>query len=344
MAARSESLPQSVSPATLREWQRALAAYDAHSLRRALWEIAITLVPYGALVALMFHTVARGLPYMLTLALAVPAGGFLMRAFILFHDAGHGSLFASRAANTALGYVLGILAFTPFEDWRRAHAIHHSTAANLDKRGTGDVWTLTVEEYRAARWWVRVAYRVFRFPLVTFGLGPTIVFLLRQRFPLPGGRPRDRLSVLYTNLAIAGIVATAALTVGLRAYVLVQLPIFWVAGLMGVWLFYVQHQFKGVYWARSDSWDPLEAALRGSSFYDLPPVLRWFTANIGYHHLHHVRPRIPSYNLPLAQAAFPALQTVKPLKLGASLASARLHLYDEQHRELVGWNALRQGR
>jgi omega-6 fatty acid desaturase (delta-12 desaturase) len=239
---------------------QATAAYQQADLGKAIWQLVNTLVPYAALWALMVYTVQRGYPYWITLALAVPAAGLMVRVFIFFHDCGHQSFFASRRANRVLGYITGILTFTPYGDWTHSHGVHHATAGNLDRRGTGDVWTMTVEEYRAAPRLTQLGYRLFRNPLVMFGLGPLWMFLVVHRFAHKGANRRDRLSVWFTNVAILVIVVGASLTIGFWTYVAVQLPILWIGGAAGIWLFYVQHQFEGVYWARQEAWDSVKSA------------------------------------------------------------------------------------
>jgi omega-6 fatty acid desaturase (delta-12 desaturase) len=288
----------------------------------------------------MIYTIKAGVSYWVTLALAVVAAAFMMRIFIFFHDAGHGSFFSSSKANTIVGYVTGVLTFTPYQSWRRAHAKHHATAGNLDRRGTGDVWTMTVDEYQAAPWRTRVAYRVYRNPLVLFGLGPTASFIFAQRFPQKGAKPRERNSVWITDAALLGILVVAGLTIGIGPYLLIQLPIMLVGGALGIWLFYVQHQYADVYWARDDVWDPTKAAMEGSSYYKLPRVLQWFTGNIGLHHIHHLRPRIPNYHLQRCYDEVPAMQAVDPLTIGESLKSLRMNLWDEEEQELVSFRSL----
>lgn len=323
-------------------WRAVLRQYSEPDLRKAIWQLVNTFVPYALLWILMVITVQRGYSYGLTLLLAVVAGFFLVRIFIFFHDCCHGSFFASRRANTILGYITGILTFTPYESWQHSHNRHHATVADLDRRGTGDVWTMTVTEYQKASRWKRFGYRLFRHPLVTFGLGPAYIFLLSQRLPDKDAGKAERRSVLITDLALVAVIALAAATIGLRTYVLIQLPVILIAGTLGVWLFYVQHQFEGVYWARHEDWDPLRAALEGSSYYKLPGVLRWLTGNIGLHHVHHVRPRIPNYNLQACLEAIPALQEVTPLTFWRSLKSPWLDLWDEERQQLISFRAARR--
>lgn len=320
-------------------WRQAVAGFQSPDLRRSVWQLLDTFIPYIVLWILMVRSLE--VSYWLTLALAVPAAGFLVRIFIFFHDCGHGSFFKSQRANDILGIITGILTFTPYYSWRHAHAIHHATAGDLDRRGVGDIWTLTVQEYLTAPAWKRIAYRVFRFPLVTFLIGPTVVFLILQRLPIGDKAPRERLSVWATNLALLGVAAAMSLTIGLKAYVLIQLPVMILAGMAGVWLFYVQHQFEGAYWERHANWDFATAALQGASFYKLPRVLQWFSGNIGFHHIHHLSPKIPNYKLQACFEANPIFQQVRPITLASSLKSLGLHLWDEENRRLVGFGHLK---
>jgi omega-6 fatty acid desaturase (delta-12 desaturase) len=320
--------------------QETLQTYARPDRRKAILQILDTLVPYVVLYALMVVLVREGFSYWLVLVVAVPTGAFFVRVFILFHDCCHGSFFPSRKANRILGYVTGILTFTPFEQWRRSHARHHETVGDLDRRGVGDIWTLTVEEYRAAPRGKRILYRIVRNPFAILLLGPPIVFLIGQRYFHEDDRTPERRSVVITDVAIAAIVVVASLTFGLGTYLMVQLPVTMIAGGAGLWLFYVQHQFEGVYWARHDVWDRHRAAMEGSSFYRLPVVLRWFTGSIGFHHVHHVQQRIPNYALERCHRNTPALQTVTPLTLFGSFRCARLHLWDEARQELAGYQAL----
>ena len=331
------------APAPKPDWYATTARYGHSDAAKASWQLANTFVPYAALWVLMALLIGRGHPYWITLALAVVAGGLLVRLFILFHDCCHGALFDSRRANTIAGNILGVLTFTPFAEWRRLHGIHHASAGDLDRRGTGDIWTLTVAEYRAASRGRKLAYRIVRHPFLMCLVGPAIVFLVIQRFPYPGAKRRERLNVWLTNLGIAALVGALVGGLGLRTFLLIQLPVTVVAGAAGVWLFYVQHQFPGVYWDRHAAWDPIRAALDGSSYYRLPVVLRWFTGNIGLHHVHHVRPRIPNYRLQQCHDETPELRAVRPISLWQSRRCLRLNLYDEPRRQLVSFRSLKAG-
>ncbi len=315
----------------------ALAKLRAPSSTKAIWQLVNTLLPYGVLWYLMVRSVQLGYSMLWTVALAVIAAGFVVRIFILFHDCVHGSFFPSRRANRFFGYVLGVLVFTPFDDWRFTHLRHHGTYANLDTRGTGDIWTLTVEEYRQASLGKRMLYRLYRHPLVLVGLGGAFTFLIWNRKTTPGGTYKERRSVWLTNFFIAVITILAAWLIGWQTFLLIQLPVMWLAGMGGVWLFFVQHQFEGGYWARTARWDTLRAAMEGSSFYKLPAVLNWFSASIGYHHIHHLNPRIPNYGLQASYNAVPEVQLEKPLTLKQSLCCFRFKLWDEAQQKMVPW-------
>jgi len=329
-AAGVEAAPSLVRP----DWYPAVAAFARADTRRATWQIVETLAPYAA-AWLAMGWLVRDHP-LAALALTVPAAGLLVRVFILFHDCCHGSLFPSPRANRVVGYITGLLTLTPFERWQRAHAQHHATVGDLDRRGIGDVWTLTVAEYRSASRLQRFFYRVFRNPLVMFGAGPVLVFVFQHRYCPRHATGRERFSVHFTNLAAAVLGAAAVAAIGFWNLVYLMVPVGLLGGAAGIWLFYVQHQFEDVYWSRHDTWDPWRAALAGSSYYKLPRVLQWVTGSIGLHHIHHVQPRIPSYALQECQDRVPALQDVPPLTLRGSLRLLRLRLWDEERRRMVG--------
>lgn len=319
---------------------RALGKYEKPDLGKASWQLVNTFVPYAALWVWMVWMIRRGVSYWELAPPVLVAAGLLVRIFIIFHDCCHGSFFASRRANQLLGYAAGILTFTPFEGWQHSHNRHHASAGDLDRRGIGDVWTMTLDEFRAASRWKQWGYRFFRNPLVLFFLVPPALFLIAQRFPRRGANSREFRSVLLTDLGIAILVFIASLTIGLRTYLLIQLPIMLVTGTVGVWLFYVQHQFKGVYWARHADWDPLRAAMEGSSYYRLPGWLQWFTGSIGLHHIHHLRSRIPNYNLQRCFDEVPALRAVPVLTPLGSINCLWLNLYDESSRKLISFRSL----
>jgi acyl-lipid omega-6 desaturase (Delta-12 desaturase) len=325
----------------LRALTLSLARYRHPNHGRSAVEILITIVPFILLwlsMSLLLH-VGHGL-YLL---LAVPAAGFLVRLFMIQHDCGHGSFFRNRFANDWVGRVIGVLTLTPYDFWRRTHGIHHATSGNLDRRGIGDIDTLTVREYLALSRWRRFAYRLYRHPVIMFGVGPVYLFILRHRLPLGLAREgwRPWVSTMATNGAIALLAAAVMYRVGIVPFLLVHLPIAVLGGAIGVWLFYVQHQFEHTIWSENRDWSLSAAALYGSSHYDLPPILRWFTANIGMHHIHHLCSRIPFYRLPLALRRHPDLANVGRLTLGQSFSCVRLVLWDESARRLISFRELR---
>ena len=321
------------------EWKAIVAEFQRPSRGRASWQLVNTLGGYALLWALMYWSLT--VSAWLTAGLAILAGGFLVRIFIIFHDCGHGSFLKSRVANDVAGFVCGMLTFTPYHHWRWEHALHHASSGDLDRRGVGDIWTMTVREYLAAPRWRRVAYRLSRNPGVLFLLAPAPLFLIRERFPSPKANARERNSVWWMNLAVAAMVGAMVWMFGWQAYLLIQITISLVGGALGVWMFYVQHQFDDVYWERGEEWNYTAAALQGSTFYRLPKVLQWFSGNIGFHHIHHLSPRIPNYNLERCHNSHPIFTEVKPLTFLRSLKSINLHLWDEQARRLVSFGDLR---
>ncbi len=321
---------------------QALAPYAQPHLGRALLDIATSVVPYFALTALMY--VSLDVSYLLTLALAVPAAAFLLRTFILFHDCTHGAFVPTRRANTWLGVAFGVLVFQAFHSWRYNHAVHHGTAGDLDRRGTGDVQTLTVAEYTALPWRGRVAYRLFRNPFVMFGFGPLYALVLQPRLPRASARPRIQRSIIGTDIALAVIFGGLCWLLGWQAVLLVQAPPILIGGAAGVFLFYVQHQFEDTYWQRPGSWSFADAALQGSSHLKLPKLLQFFTGNIGLHHVHHLNARIPNYNLQRAHDENPVFHSVPTLSLWDALRAVRLKLWDEDRGRLVTFAAARPAR
>jgi omega-6 fatty acid desaturase (delta-12 desaturase) len=323
-------------------WKDIVAKYQQPALGRSIWQIINTMVPYLVVWVLMY--VCLNGPFWahwLLIPLVVLEGGLMVRIFIIHHDCGHGSYFASRRSNDVWGYITGVLTFTPYYLWRWEHAIHHANSGDLDGRGTGDVWTLTVDEYLQSSRWRKFCYRVARNPVVMFVIAPGLLFLIRHRFAPANAGDREKRSVHWTNLGVLGMGIVMSLIFGFRAYVLIQVCAIMVAGSVGVWLFYVQHQFEGVYWARRDGWDYEAAALEGSSFYKLPKVLQWFSGNIGFHHIHHLSPRIPNYNLERCHKSEPLFQRVPAVTLFGSLKSFTFRLWDEQRQRLVGYGYLR---
>ncbi|MCA1678111.1 MAG: fatty acid desaturase [Actinobacteria bacterium] len=317
----------------------ALAPYAQPHLGRSLLDIMTSVVPYLGLSVVMY--LGLGVSYLLVLAVAVPAAGFLLRTFILFHDCSHGSFLPSKRANAWLGVALGLVVYQPFRAWQHDHAVHHATSGDLDRRGVGDLPTLTVAEYHARSWLRRLGYRLFRNPLVMFGIGPIFALVLQPRWTCLRARPRLRRSVIGTNIALAVLVGTLCWLVGWREYLLLQVPTVLLAGSAGVWLFYVQHQFEDAYWESAQRWSYADAALRGSSYLKLPKVLQFFTGNIGLHHVHHLTTRIPNYNLQRAHDENPIFHEVPTLSLRDGLRAVRLKLWDEDRGRLV---TFREGR
>lgn len=316
-----------------------VARFQAASLWKARWQVINSFVPYAMLWVVMDRALA--ISYWLMLPIAILAAGFLARIFIIFHDCGHASFFKSKRANNLTGVIAGLINLTPYRHWRWQHALHHGTAGDLDRRGSGDIWTLTVQEYLQSTRWRRFAYRLARNPIVLFVIAPLYVFVVHHRFATSTAPERERRSVELTNWALFGITLAMSAAIGLKAFLLIQLTVTAFAGAAGLWLFYVQHQFQGAYWARNKDWDYTAAALQGSSFYKLPKVLQWFTGNIGFHHIHHLSPRIPNYHLQGCHEADPFFTTIEPVTLLASLKSLSFRLWDEKRRVFVGFRDLR---
>ena len=310
-----------------------LAAYAEPRTLRSLADVLTSAVPYLGLSALVYAAI--GVSPLLALALALPAAAFLLRTYIVFHDCAHGSFFSSRRANAWLGTGLGLVVFSPFVRWRHDHAVHHATAGDLDRRGVGDLPTLTIAEYRARSWRGRAGYRLLRNPLVMFGVGPVFAMVVGPRIVARNARPRMRRSVIGTDLALAAIIASLCWLVGWRDFLLSWGPAALLAGAAGIWLFYVQHQFEDTYWQRSDQWSYADAALQGSSYLKLPRPLQFVTGNIGLHHVHHMSARIPNYNLQRAHDENPIFHGVPTLSLGDGLRAVRLKLWDEKAERLV---------
>ncbi len=320
---------------------REIAPYREPKPVRSLFEVAVTALPFMLLWVATWAAIDAS--YWIGLVLTIPAAGFMLRLFLIQHDCGHGSFFKRRATNDWVGRVMGVLTLTPYDYWRRSHAMHHANHGNLDNRGIGDIDTLTVQEFRALSVLDRFWYRVYRHPVVMFGIGPAYQFLLRHRLPFglmrSGWQPW--VSVMATNVATALLVAGVIWMVGLVPFLVIQVPITLIAATVGVWLFYVQHQFEDTSWERADDWSFHNAALHGSSHYDLPHVLRWFTANIGIHHVHHLASRIPYYRLPEVLRDRPELGQINRLTLLQSFKAVRLVLWDEEKRGLVSFRDLR---
>ncbi|MBX9758782.1 MAG: fatty acid desaturase [Beijerinckiaceae bacterium] len=323
-------------------WSRALESYRRHDNLRAVFEALVTLVPFVALWAASWWAFASG-HWWLSALISVPAAAFLVRLFMIQHDCGHGSFFSSRRVSDWVGRTLGVLTLTPYGVWKRTHALHHATCGNLDRRGIGDINTLTVSEYRSLSPLGRLGYRIYRHPLVLFGIGPAYLFFLQHRVPVglmrSGWRPW--LSSQGTNISVAAVIGGMIWLIGPFAFAFVYLPIMLLAASTGVWLFYVQHQFEHTSWEDGERWQYVDAALHGSSFYDLPPVLRWMTANIGVHHVHHLCSRVPYHRLMSVVEAFPQLRSTGRITLGESFSAVRLTLWDEANRRLISFDDLK---
>ena len=335
--------PTPAPTATKRErpqWAIDLQPYANARWGRSLVDIATSVVPYLALNVAMYFLI--DVSYLLVLAVAVPAAGFLLRTFILFHDCTHGSFLPNRTANKWCGIICGLLVLQPYENWRHDHWAHHGSAGDLDRRGQGDVPTLTAAEYRAKDWRGRLGYWLFRHPLVMFGIGPIYSLVVMPRFWGGNATKAQKRSVVYTDIAVALMVGGLIALVGWQTMLLVQMPMIVMAGTAGVWLFYVQHQFEDVYWENSDGWDYADAALRGSSYLKLPKVLQFFTGNIGLHHVHHLSARIPNYNLQRAHDENEVFHAVPVLTFSDGMRATRLKLWDPERRRLVTWAEARR--
>jgi len=317
-----------------------VAPYEEIDTKASIGQLFNTLVP---LILLWYAAyLSLSVSYWLTIPIAIIASGFVVRTFIIFHDCCHGSFFKSRKANKVLGTITGVLTLCPYEQWKNTHAIHHATSSNLDKRGIGDMWVLTVEEYGAASFWQRLYYRVYRNPVVMFGLGPIAIFLISYRFNRKDARRKEKISNYITNVSIVVLYALLCWAIGWQAFLLVQAPIFMVSGMLGIWLFYVQHQFEETYYEHDEEWSYINAAVEGSSYYKLPKVLQWITGNIGFHHVHHLSPKVPNYNLEKAHEAAPPLQKATTITLKTSLKSIRFRLWDEEKKVFVTFKEARQ--
>ncbi|RMF50561.1 MAG: fatty acid desaturase [Anaerolineae bacterium] len=320
-------------------WQKLIAPYAKADWRKAWMQVLNTIPVYLILWTLTIW--AANKTWWLGVLLAIPTAGFMIRTFIIFHDAGHGSFFPSRKANDIIGFITGVLTWTPSHRWWHDHAIHHATAGDLDRRGVGDVKTLTVEEYLALPWERKLFYRLFRAPIFMFTIGSFSVFAFVHRIPFPHNGRREKASVWWTNLALLFWCAFWIALFGWRAFLITQVCVLAFGTSAGVWLFYVQHNFDGTYWTRHENWSFFDAAMKGSSYYKLPPILQWITGNIGFHHIHHLSPKVPNYNLARCHAEVPEFQ-VEPLTIRKSLRSLRYRLWDERARKMVGWEAIKR--
>jgi omega-6 fatty acid desaturase (delta-12 desaturase) len=322
------------------KWREIVARYQTPGVKPAVWQLVSTLVPLVVSFVLMYWSLS--VSYWLTLLLAIPAAGLTIRTFIIMHDCGHGSFLPSKTWNNVIGWITGILTTTPYAHWRREHAIHHATSGHLEQRGTGDISTMTVREYLSASPLRKFWYRIYRNPVILLGFGPAFLFI-KHRWPTRSIAGRKEVwNVHLTNLALAALITTLSLLIGFREFMLIWLPIFLLSGSAGVWLFYVQHQFEDAYWRGGEDWDYATAAVAGSSYFRLPKVLQWFTGNIGFHHVHHLSPKIPNYRLEKCHRENPTFQKVVTLTLRESIHTLGLRLWDEESGRMVGFGHLRR--
>lgn len=318
--------------------RRSVAPYAKPNTKKAIRQMINSLLPFFTLWFFAYESLSFSI--WLTILIDVMAAGFYIRTFIIFHDCAHLAFFKNKKANRIIGTMTGIITLFPYEQWKREHSIHHATSGNLDKRGTGDIWVMTVEEYMASSFRERLTYRLYRNPLILFGLGAFYLFLIKSRFNRKGARRKERMNTYIINIGIVAIYTLLIGLIGWQAFLMVQLPIVMVAGSFGIWLFYVQHQYEDSYFENEDEWDYVKAAVEGSSYYKLPKVLQWISGNIGYHHVHHLVPRVPNYNLQIAHESTPPLQRVTTITLCKSLQSIRFRLYDQKRKSFIGFKEI----
>lgn len=321
--------------------KKEVAPYEQVDTWASVKQIFSTIVPLIGLWVMAYWSLS--VSYWLTIPIIIIAAGFVIRTFILFHDCCHQSFFKSRRANDILGTITGIITMVPYRQWRHEHTMHHATSGNLDKRGDGDMWILTVEEYMEAPWWKKFAYRFYRHPLVTFGIGPVAIFMVKYRFNRRGKVKRqERLNTYITNISLVALYSFLCWLIGWQSFLMIQLPIFYLSGMLGIWLFYVQHQFEETYFEHDEEWNYVRAAVEGSSYYKLPKILQWFTGNIGFHHVHHLSPRVPNYNLEKAHISTPPLQKATTITIRTSLKALRFRLWDEEQKAFISFKEYRQ--
>lgn len=307
--------------------------YEKTDMKASVRQIINTL---GPLLLLWFAAyLSMSVSYWIAFPIALITSGFMVRTFILFHDCCHQSFFKSRKANDILGTITGVLTIVPYQQWKHTHSIHHATSSNLDKRGTGDMWLLTVDEYANCSLSRRIAYRIYRNPFIMFGVGPIAEFLIQYRFNRKGAKRKERMNTYLTNVSIVALYSLLCWAIGWQAFVMIQGPILLASGILGIWLFYIQHQFEDSYFSNEDEWSYVQAAVDGSSYYKLPKLLQWITGNIGFHHVHHLSPKVPNYNLEKAHNAVPPLQKATTVTIGTSLKSLRYRLWDENNKTFV---------
>ncbi|MBM7570457.1 fatty acid desaturase [Aquibacillus albus] len=322
------------------ELKKNMKPFEKANSKSSIKQLFNTIPPFFLLWFLSYQSLSISI--WLSLALSFVAAGLIVRMFIIFHDCAHQSFFKNPKANRILGTITGIITHFAFEKWKRSHAIHHATSGNLDKRGTGDIWTMTVNEYINASFWTRLSYRLYRNPVVMFGLGPIFLFCVENRFNRKGAKRKERMNTYFINVSIVLIYALLIWTIGWQALLMIQLPILFVSGVLGIWLFYVQHQFEDSYFENEDEWDYVKAAVDGSSYYKLPKIMQWLTGNIGFHHVHHLSPRVPNYHLEKAHESTPPLQKATTITLASSLESIRFRLYDEKNKTFVSFREVKK--
>jgi acyl-lipid omega-6 desaturase (Delta-12 desaturase) len=319
--------------------KKQMAPFEKANRNASIKQLLNTLIPFFALWYAAYLSLE--VSYFLTLAISVIAAGFLVRIFIIFHDCCHNSFFKSKKANKILGTITGIITLFPFTQWQRDHSIHHATSSNLDKRGTGDIWVLTIQEYIDASFWTKIGYRLYRNPIIMFGLGPIYQFLIMNRFNRRDAKWKERLNTYIINVSIAALYTGMCFLIGWEAFLLVQVPIFLLSGSAGIWLFYIQHTFEQSYFEVDSEWEYVKAAVEGSSYYKLPKILQWLTGNIGFHHVHHLSPRVPNYLLEHAHNESEALQHAPTISVAKSFESLRFKLWDEESKNFVGFKAVK---
>lgn len=323
----------------LKQLKKGIAPYEKANVKVSVRQLLNTIPPFFLLWFLAYQSLQVSV--LLAVVIAIVAAGFLVRVFIIFHDCTHNSFFSSRKANDRLGTILGIMTLFPYEKWKRDHNIHHATSGNLDKRGTGDIWIMTVNEYLQASFWQKLSYRLYRNPFVMFVLGPLYLLLVSNRKNHKGAKRKERINTHVTTLAAVIIYALVIMLIGWQAFLIIQGTILFVAALLGIWLFYVQHQFEDAYFENKDEWDYVKAAIDGSSYYQLSKPLQWLTGNIGFHHVHHLSPRVPNYYLETVHETNPSLQRVTTITLRTSLKALRFRLYDENQKTFISFRELK---
>lgn len=319
--------------------RKAVAPFEGSSTKDSIKQLINTIPPF--FLSWYAAYLSLGVSYWLTLLCAVITSGFVIRIFIIFHDCCHQSFLKSKKWNKILGTISGIITLFPYEKWKREHSIHHATSSNLNKRGTGDIWILTVDEYIASSFWQRFVYRMYRNPVVMFGIGPFYLFLISNRFNRKGARGKERTNTYFINLSVLFIYGLLAWSIGWQNFLLVQAPIVFIAGALGIWLFYVQHQFEDSYFEDEEQWDYIKAAIDGSSYYKLPKVLQWITGNIGFHHVHHLSPKVPNYNLEKVHEASMPLQAATTITISSSLRALRFRLWDSENKTFVSFKEIK---